>query len=307
MANMFYTTLRDRGLLKLHGADTREFLQGLMSNDVMDVSASQTVYGALLTPQGKFLFDFFVSRGENDDELILDCEGSRLDVLQKRLTMYKLRSDVTIEDVTSNYSVVACFGTDVSDALGLDASAGASATFAGGTAHIDPRLADMGARLIAAGEDWVQELEGAGFKASDQTAYDAHRLGLGVSDGSRDILIEKSFPLECNFDELNAISYTKGCYVGQELTARTHHRGTVRKRLLPVDVTGPMPESGAPVMSGERQVGEMRWGDNGKALAVLRLEHIQGVEDPQFSAGDAVITPVVPDWVVLPELADPES
>jgi len=304
---MFYTSLNDRGLLKLRGADTREFLQGLMSNDVMDVSASRTIYGALLTPQGKFLFDFFVSQGENDNELILDCEGSRLDVLQKRLSMYKMRSDVTIEDITANFSVIACFGEDIATNLGLDASAGASTAVAGGTACIDPRLADMGARLIVAGDAWIQELESAGLTASDQAAYDAHRLGLGVSDGSRDILIEKSFPLECNFDELNAISYTKGCYVGQELTARTHHRGTVRKRLLPVDVSGPMPESGAPVMSGERQVGEMRWGDNGRALAVLRLEHIQGVEDPQFSAGDAVITPVVPDWVVLPELADPES
>jgi hypothetical protein len=278
-----------------------------MSNDVMDVSASRTIYGALLTPQGKFLFDFFVSQGKSEDELILDCEGARLDVLQKRLTMYKLRSDVTIEDVTENFSVVACFGTDIATAVGLEHTAGAATAFANGTACVDPRIADMGVRLIVAGDDRVQELEDAGVTASDQAAYDSHRLGLGVSDGSRDILVEKSFPLECNFDELNAISYTKGCYVGQELTARTHHRGTVRKRLLPVDVTGPMPESGAPVMSGERQVGEMRWGDNGKALAILRLEHIQGVDDPQFSSGEAVITPVVPDWVVLPELADPEG
>jgi len=307
MAQTHFTALDDRGLLKLSGADSREFLQGLMSNDVENVRADNSVYGALLTPQGKFLFDFFVSQGEADDVLVLDCEAARMADLQRRLTMYKLRADVTIADISEGHTVVACFGGDAASALGLGDQAGATAGIDSGTALVDPRLAAMGVRLIASGDDWATALEAAGCAAADHAAYDAHRLGLGVSDGSRDILVEKSFPLECNFDELNAVSYTKGCYVGQELTARTHHRGTVRKRLLPVAVAGPMPESGAPVMSGERQVGEMRWGEDGKALAVLRLEHIQGVDDPQFSAGDATITPIVPDWVVLPELTEPES
>lgn len=304
---MFYTLLEDRGLLRLSGTDSREFLQGLMSNDVEGVSADKAVYAALLTPQGKFLFDFFVSQGGAGDVLVLDCEAARLGDLQKRLTMYKLHAEVTIDDISADNAVVACFGTGVPAALGLADQAGAASVFSGGKAYVDPRLSAMGARLIAPGNDGTKALEDAGMTATDHTAYDAHRLELGVSDGSRDILVDKSFPAECNFDELNAVSYTKGCYVGQELTARTHHRGTVRKRLLPVDVSGPMPQSGEPIMSGDRQVGEMRWGDNGKALAVLRLEHIQGADDPHFSAGEAVITPVVPDWVVLPVLAEPEG
>jgi len=302
-----YTLLDDRGLLKLSGSDAREFLQGLMSNDVEEVTAESSIYAALLTPQGKFLFDFFVSQGEATDVLMLDCEAHRLADLQKRLTMYKLRADVTIEDITGAHSVLACYGDGVTAALGLPDQAGTTCDFGADKAFVDPRLAAMGARLITAKGADHGALEAAGLKTADRSAYDAHRLALGVSDGSRDILIEKSFPAECNFDELNAVSYTKGCYVGQELTARTHHRGTVRKRLLPVDVSGPMPQSGAPIMSGDRQVGEMRWGDNGKALAVLRLENIQGVDAPEFSAGEAIITPVVPDWVVLPELSEPEG
>ena len=304
---MQYTLLIDRGLLRLVGTDAREFLQGLMSNDVDKVDAETSVYGALLTPQGKFLFDFFVSQGDDANTLILDCEADRLADLKKRLTMYKLRADVAIDDISAENSVVVGFGDGVAAILGLDDQAGATGKFQDNTVLIDPRLAQMGARLIVAGDSWKAALEDADVNAADRAAYDNHRLALGVSDGSRDIVIEKSFPAECNFDELNAVSYTKGCYVGQELTARTHHRGTVRKRLLPVDVSGPMPESGAPVMSGEKQVGEMRWGDNGKALAVLRLEHIQGVDSPSFAAGDAVVTPVIPDWVVLPELSEPES
>ena len=307
MTKKMYTLLEDRGLLKLIGTDAREFLQGLMSNDVEIVTGEHSIYAALLTPQGKFLFDFFVSQGAAPDILLLDCEAHRLADLQKRLTMYKLRADVTIEDVTAAHSVLACYGDGVAAALGLPDQPGAATDFNESKAFVDPRLAAMGARLITAKNVANDALEAAGLTPADRSAYDAHRLALGISDGSRDILVEKSFPAECNFDELNAVSYTKGCYVGQELTARTHYRGTVRKRLLPVDVTGPMPQSGAPVMSGDRQVGEMRWGDNGKALAVLRLENIQGVDAPQFSAGEAIITPIVPDWIVLPELSESEG
>lgn len=307
MAEMNYTLLTERGLLRLSGADARTFLQGLMSNDVEGVKADNSVYAALLTPQGKFLFDFFVSQGDADDQLILDCEAARIDDLARRLSMYKMRADVTIDDISDGHAVVACFGPDVAVTLGFEDRAGATTDFHGAKALVDPRLAAMGVRLIVSGEAWSKALTDAGLAPADRASYDAHRLGLGVSDGSRDILVDKSFPAECNFDELNAVSYTKGCYVGQELTARTHHRGTVRKRLLPVDVSGPMPQPGEPVMSGDRKVGEMRWGDNGKALAVLRLEHLQGEGEIQFSAGDAVITPRVPDWVELPAQTEPET
>ncbi len=157
----------------------------------------------------------------------------------------------------------------------------------GGLAAPDPRLAAAGWRVLAAG------LPATGTDAD----WDRHRLALGLPDGSRDMEAEKTVLLEAGFDELHGISWTKGCYMGQELTARTRYRGLVKRRLLPVSADGPLPAPGTPVMSQEREVGLMRSGDGGAGLAVLRLDALQEV----LTAGGQVIRPRVPDWAVLPE------
>jgi folate-binding protein YgfZ len=141
-------------------------------------------------------------------------------------------------------------------------------------------------------------LQAAGFAAGTAADYDLLRLSHGIPDGSRDIIIEKSFPLEVGFDELHAIDYDKGCYIGQELTARTHHRGTIRKRLFRVDIDGPLPEPGTPVRHGETEVGVMRSGLDGIGLALLRIEQVEAAAKAgeALSAGGARLTPVKPDW-----------
>ena len=152
-------------------------------------------------------------------------------------------------------------------------------------------------------------MEGAGFSETDRSAYEHLRLSLGVPDGSRDILIEKSFPLECNLDDLNAIDYEKGCYVGQELTARTHHRAKIRKRLFPVKSNGPVPAAGTPITVNGKEVGEMRSGDGQQGLALLRIESLRSAEAAGLSlmVDDVEIVPDMPAWLKIDEATDSDT
>ena len=148
--------------------------------------------------------------------------------------------------------------------------------------------------------DTIERLSLKG-NSSSLSAYDAHRLSLGVPDGSRDIPIDKGIILECGFDELHAIDWNKGCYMGQELTARTRYRGLVRKRLLPVLIEGNAPEPYTPVFLNEAEVGEIRTSADGYGLALLRLENIRDTL-PALKCGDAILKPYVPNWMQLPNI-----
>ena len=288
-AKASYALLDGRGVLEVAGPDRVAFLQGLVSNDVTKVGKDRAVFAALLTAQGKYLHDFFiVALG---DALYLDCEGARLADLKKRLTLYKLRSKVTIEDASGRYLVAAAWGNGVLARLRLDA-AGAAKSFAGGLAYADPRLDTLGARfLIPRGNE--SEIAALGFARADASAYDRHRLALGVPDGSRDLEVEKSILLENGFEELNGVDFSKGCYMGQELTARTKYRALIRKRLLPVTVEGPLPAPGTAITAAGEEVGELRSGADGMALAMLKLDAL----DAKLSAGGTKLIPQKPDWV----------
>ena len=283
-----FAVLEDRAALEVAGADRVAFLQGLVSNDVAKAAAGTPVYAALLTAQGKYLHDFFVvALGE---ALYLDCERARLGDLQRRLSLYKLRSKVTLADAGPRFAIVAAWGDDVSAKLGL--ATGATKPFANGIAYADPRLAALGVRfLIPAGREG--EIAAAGLARADAAAYDRHRLALGVPDGSRDLEIEKSILLENGFEELNGVDFDKGCYMGQELTARTKYRALIKKRLVPVKVEGPLPASGTPVTHNGEEVGEMRSGRDGVGLAMLKLDALAG----PLSAGAAKLAPRKPDWM----------
>jgi folate-binding protein YgfZ len=292
-----YVTLPSRGILAIDGPDRAAFLQGLVSNDVTQAGPSRAIYAAFLTPQGKYLHDFFVV--ELGGKLLLDCEAERLADLQRRLKMYKLRSKITLEDVSAQVSVTAAFGAGGQEALGLTAEEGAAAPLGDGVVFVDPRLPGLGARAILPRGTEVSVLELAGFSAVDIAAYDRMRLEAGVPDGSRDMVVEKAILLENNMDELHAISWQKGCYMGQELTARTRYRGLVRKRLFPVVVEGALPEPGTLVMLGDKEAGEVRSGSGDRALALLRLEEIERAEAEGIPllAGGSKLTPVKPEWV----------
>ncbi len=292
MPKLRYALLEDRGLLALEGEDSRNFLQGLISNDVGRLTPERALYAAFLTPQGKYLFDFFLF--EKDGVLFLDCEAERAADFRRRLTLYRLRSKVEITDRSQDYSVAALFGDDVPQALGLPNDEGAAAALDGGVVFVDPRLGDAGARAVLPTTKVLEVLAGKGFEKSAFRAYDSHRTALGLPDGSRDMIVEKTTLLEAGFEELHGVDFDKGCYLGQELTARTKYRGLVKRRLVPVKIEGSAPASGSPVLKDGKEVGEVRSTADGIGLALMRLEHLGG---DGYTAGEAKVVPVKPSWV----------
>jgi folate-binding protein YgfZ len=302
MADAEFALLDDRGVLAVTGLDRRPFLQGLISNDVDKLGPARASYAALLTAQGRYLHDFMMI--EAKDAIWLDAEASRLGDLRRRLSAYRLRARVGLDEC-DDLAVAAIFGDEALARLGLTAELGAAQPFAGGLVYVDPRLAALGARAILPRATARAAFYAAGLGEADLGAYDRLRLGLGVPDGGRDLVPEKSLLLEAGFDELHGIDWQKGCYIGQELTARTKYRGLVRRRLVPVAIDGPTPAPGTVVTRDGREVGEMRSGAAGLGLALLRTEAVQA--RGRLSAGDAVIVPRLPEWMRLPAEPDDNS
>lgn len=292
-----YAVLDRRSVVAVTGEDRKAFLQGLVSNDMLRVTPDHAAYALFLTPQGKFLHDFTVVESGSDTALLLDPETDRRADLLRRLKMYKLRSKIALEDRAGALQVVVAFGDGALAALGLPAEAGAARPFGGGIAFTDPRLPALGARLFLPAEG-IPALEEAGLVRRDAADYDGLRLSLGVPDGSGELIPEKSIPLENRMDALNAISWDKGCYMGQELTARTKYRALIKKKLFPAAIDGPAPEPGSPVTLDGKEAGEVRSVHGGAALALLRLEEVRRAAESglRFQAGAATLTPSEPDW-----------
>ena len=292
MSTPLYVPLDDRGIVSVDGPEAGPFLQGLISNDIERVTEAGGIYAALLTPQGKFLHDFFVMR--HGDGYLLDCEGPRVGDLGGRLVAYRLRADIGLADATEDFRVVALFGGDGSDgAFDLSPGEGSAAPCGGGTVMRDPRNAALGLRAVLPRDVDLTFLERAGFAEGHVADYERHRIAHGAPDGSRDMEVGRATLMECGFEALNGVDFEKGCYVGQELTARTKHRGLVRRQLAPVALEGPLPPAGTPIMAGEREVGEIRSGLDDAALAVLRLERIAAAAETgePLTAGEARVIP----------------
>ncbi|MCG8508036.1 MAG: folate-binding protein [Rhodospirillales bacterium] len=287
--------LQNRGLIRISGEDAREFLQGVISNDIGKLSPERAIYAAFLTAQGKFLHDFFVFEMAGD--IWLDCEGERAADLAKRLSIYRLRSQVVIEAVADTYTVAALFGDRAVQAAGLTDQAGTAGAFENGIAFVDPRLAEAGVRLVLPVSEVEAAIEHTGAAQAGFEDYDSHRIALGLPDGSRDMVVEKTILLEAGFDELNGIDWDKGCFLGQELTARTKYRGLVKRRLAPVTIDGRTPEPGTPIMAGEKEAGEIRSSTGDWAMALLRLEHLR--TGTELSANGEKISLRIPGWMVL--------
>ncbi len=290
-----YTQL-DRGILCITGADRHSFLQGLVTQDIFKASPEHTVYSAALSAQGKFLFDFFVV--SSADALYLDCQRDRLEDLQAHLTKFKLRSDVALSDVTDQWQVIGVIGIEANTYFDLKPEIGHTNPFEGGFAFVDPRLKELGLRLILPRSDTLpKQLTENAAEESFET-YDQHRLALGVPDGSRDMILEKAIPLECNLDGLNAIDWNKGCYLGQELTSRTKHLGIVRKRLIPVSFKGGTVPFLTPLTMGEKKVGTMRTSSGGLGLALIRLEALESSESKIYAEDENLeIVPHIPEYL----------
>ena len=292
--------LKDRGALRISGPEAREFLQGLISNDMKMVAPDQTIYAALLTPQGKFLFDFFIS--QQNQAFLLETRLEGIPGLLKKLKLYKLRADVTIEDISSDTQVLALLGQAV-HALNLSETTkpGAASVISDGLAYIDPRLPAMGARMVIKRASAAKTIRSWGADSLDFDAYTQHRLGLGIPEGGIDIVPEKAFLLESNFDEMGGVDHQKGCYIGQETTSRTKRRGSVRRRILPIVFPGPAAEPGTTITAGEAEVGTVLSGAQDRALASIRLDRWQKAKEAGdlIKANDMTISIEVPDWLEL--------
>lgn len=251
--------LGSRGILRIAGPDAREWLQGLVTNDVehlgMQAGPYEARFAALLSPQGKILFDFFVA--PDADGLLLDCAADHAQALAKRLAMYKLRSRIGIADLGGSLAVAAIWGE------------GEPPAYAQGRIFADPRAPAMGFRMIAP----PSELEGLGNNG--EAAYEAHRIACAIPRGGLDFPWGDAFPHEANMDRLNGIDFRKGCYVGQEVVSRVEHRGLARKRIVGVKLDGPAPAIGAAIHAGEIAVGAMGSSFGGAGLAMLRLDRAE--------------------------------
>jgi len=283
MAALKSVRLEDRGVILAEGTDTYNFLQGLVTNDMSRLADDNALYAGLLTPQGKYLHDFFLSR--IGAAVAIECERARLGDLMQRLSRYRLRARVSLEDASRRYAVVAITGSGVP-------------RLETGSVYADPRLPALGWRALMPREDVDTELEKSGMTVTAPADYDQFRLNLGVPDGSRDILVEKSFLLEANFEELNGVDFNKGCYVGQENTTRQKRRGAVRKRLMRVDIDGHAPPPDTEITFADKPAGTMRSSSGHTGIALLRLEHVANAEKSgePLRAGGARLTPVKVDW-----------
>ncbi len=279
---MKIAVLPDRGVVSVSGPDALKLLQGLVTNDVAQLDTAPAMHSGLLSPQGKILFDFFVVRTR--DGALLEVARDRAADLVKRLKLYKLRADVSIADVSDAHAVLALFGPGAH----LDDP----------RAYPDPRLPALGWRaIVAAGEPMDA--------SADAADYHQQRIALGVPEGGRDYAFGDAFPHEALFDQLNGVSFTKGCYVGQEIVSRMEHRGTARSRVVPVVAAGGALISGTPVQAGDIEIGTVGSVAGDRGLALIRLDRAAdfAAKGVALRAGQAEITLAVPDWASFKPVA----
>ncbi|HYG26321.1 MAG TPA: folate-binding protein YgfZ, partial [Caulobacteraceae bacterium] len=263
--------LPSRALIEVTGEDWRTFLQGQLTQDVATLAPGEARFGALLTPQGRLLYDLFIVG--RDDGCWLDVEREHREALIRRLTLFRLRAKVTFvandSPVLAHFSPPPCGEGAGGGGVG-SASVGVSPPPqplpAGGRGFVrDPRLPELGWRGYAT----------PAHADADEAAYDLHRLRLGVP-GPADWGSDRTYPIEANFDLLNGIDFKKGCFVGQETTSRMKRRGQIKNRMLPIAFDAPPPPFGAEVLNGERRAGEVLSGQDGHAMALLRLDRLEG-------------------------------
>lgn len=253
--------LNSRALIRVSGPDARPFLHNLLTQDVETLAEGGLRYGALLSPPGRLLFDLFLW-GEADG-VVLDVAADRREALIQRLSMYRLRSDVQIAAL---------------DEPVFAAWDGEAAEFVA-----EPRLAALGGRA------WGLNVE----TTASEDDYRAHGIRHGVPDPALDTVPDKTWPIEANFDLLNGIDFHKGCFIGQETASRMHRRGTVKNRMMGLTFDGPPPPFGAEVLNGSLRAGEVLGGHEGAAIALLRVDRLDGA----LSVDGRPVTAHWPEWM----------
>jgi tRNA-modifying protein YgfZ len=289
MSELKSALLPTRGVVRISGSDAAKLLQGLVTGDMARLeNDGDALHAGLLTPQGKILFDFFVVR--DGDGFLLEIDGASVPGLCQRISMYKLRADAEIADVSGDYAVAVVWGDGAETVPAR----------AGSIAFVDPRMPLLGARLLMgiANDDALQKL---GADPKSEADYDAMRIALGVPEAGKDFELGQTFPHEALYDQLAGVSFKKGCFVGQEVVSRMHHRGTARSRLVPVSGEAKLPQSGSEVRAGSAPIGRLGSVSGSRAIALLRLDRAsEAVARGQpLMAGKVPIRIEIPEWATF--------
>ena len=278
--------LPDRGVLKVVGADARNFLHGLVTADILGLAPGSARFCALLTPQGKIVADFIVTEAPAKDGggFFLDVPRAVSAALVGKFNLYKLRAKVLIEDLSEVLGVLAVW-----DGGGIPKQ---------GLTYADPRLPTLGVRAILPPHLAQAAAAELGAEFVDASQYETHRIALGVPQGGIDFSYGDAFPHESDMDQLGGVDFKKGCYIGQEVVSRMEHRGTARTRAVPVRNDGAAPQAGAAVTAGDRQIGTIGSAADGRAVALLRLDRVSEAmsRGEQLSASGVAIHVIKPEW-----------
>ena len=286
--------LEDRGFLFVNGLDAKEFLQNLVTNDINKVDNSNSCFASLLTPQGKFLFDFLIVKHKSG--YFIDCEKKQADNLFKKLNIYKLRSKVEIINL-SNEFVIAAFSyekfmsfKEAKDMLGY------TFKYREDPIILDPRHKKLGGRLIINLEKLYLSLKKLDLKSAEPNKYYKFSHELGIPQRDMDKLSDKLFGIECNFEELNGIDFKKGCYVGQENTSRIKLRNKLSKRLLPIQLIKGNLEEGASIFNNENEVGKVLI-NNEQPFGLIKYLSDYFNDEAEFRSENATFKIKKPDWI----------
>ena len=285
--------LEDRGVLFVQGKDAKEFLQNLITNDIDKVNETNSCFASLLTPQGKYLFDFLIIKHKNG--YFLDCEKLQIENLYNQLDLYKLRSKVEILNLSNEFVVAALSNEKFLEFKGAKNLPGFTIKYREDPIFLDPRKKELGARIIVNLEKLYLSLKKLDLSASNIDEYYKFSHEVGIAQKNTDQLKNKIFGIECNFEELNGIDFKKGCYVGQENTARIKLKNKLSKRLLPIQL-----------IKGELKDDIIKYNDNeiGKVLiknkfpfASIKYLNENFDEKNEFNCGNATIKVIKPSWI----------
>jgi folate-binding protein YgfZ len=282
--------LPDRGVVKVTGETARDFLNGLITTDTARLQPGLGRFGALLTPQGKITVDFLITEAPagHGGGFLIDCPKPLAQALADKLKFYRLRAKIEIENL--------------SDSLGVLAAWDGEAALKPDLTFTDPRNSQLGLRIFVPAELAQKAADAIGAELVDASAYEAHRIAVGVPRGGLDFMYGDAFPHETNMDRLSGVDFDKGCYVGQEVVSRMQHRGTARTRTVRLLLDGPAPEIGSAILAGDKSVGTMGSAADGHALALMRIDRAgEALEaGTPLTAGGLSIRITEPDELSLP-------
>jgi len=288
--------LEDRGILFIDGIDAKDFLQNIITNDINKVSEHNSCFASLLNPQGKFLFEFLVIQHKKG--YFIDCEKNQINELFKQLSLYKLRSSVQILNLSNEFVVAALSYEKFKSIEGSKDQLGFTLKFKEDPILLDPRNKKLGARLVINLEKLNLSLKKLDLKTTKHEEYYNLSFKLGIAQQNTDKLKNKIFGIECNFDELNAIDFKKGCYIGQENTSRIKLKNKLTKRLLPIKVIEGDISAGQSIFIEKTEIGKVLI-DKNYPFAVIKYTSEKFKFDLVFKINNATIRIIKPKWLNL--------